>query len=80
MFNCDLCNKTSKSGEKPFVKVVETRIKTYNYGRYNKRKTTNGHEIVREEKLCNMCKILSDKETIIPNQLNEQLVYSGGIR
>lgn len=80
MFNCDSCNKTSNFGEKPFVVVVETRLKTYTYGKYNKRRITNGHEIVREKKLCNVCKILSDKETIIPNQLNEQLVYSGGIR
>lgn len=64
MFKCDLCKKVSAPGDKPVLRVVETRRQEYtNTVRFldeydvPRTKTVNsvGHETVKEVKLCAVC-------------------------
>ncbi len=74
MFKCEVCGNTSKLGEKPTTKVIETRIKIYEYGRYRRKKTTQGSEIVREARMCGVCGILYDEEHAIPESEVSELI------
>lgn len=62
MFICDKCGRNSKSGEKPYKRVMETREVTYINGRYKRKKVTIGREIVREANLCLACKTSFDSQ------------------
>ena len=56
MFKCEICHKTSKSGEKQNKKVVEVRDKVYYYiDKSGKEKQSHGTEIVKEIKVCDKC-------------------------
>lgn len=56
MYNCDICTKTTKSGEKQNKVIIETREKTYyNTDKYGKEKISKGWEIVNEINVCDKC-------------------------
>lgn len=56
MYRCEICKKTTKSGEKQNKKVIETREKIYHYiGKDGKEKTSKGTEIVKEINVCEKC-------------------------
>lgn len=56
MYKCDICNKTTKSGEKQNKKIVKTRKKTYyNTDKYGREIKSEGSEIVKEIKVCDKC-------------------------
>ena len=72
MFLCSICKKVSKLREKATVRIIEKRKIVYEYGRYRRKKVTEGWEIVQEAKMCNACGILYDKEHSIPeNEISE---------
>lgn len=48
MFNCEICKKTSKAGEKQYKIIVEAREVVYENG-------TKGWEIVKEISVCETC-------------------------
>ena len=74
MFKCQSCGNISKLGEKPSNKIIETRIKIYEYGRFRRKKTTQGSEIVREAKMCRVCGILYDEEHAVPESEVSELI------
>ena len=72
MFTCDICKASSDLGEKPIIRVIESREKIYEYGRYRRKKVTRGQEIVREAKMCTACGSIYDKKhPVSDNKLSE---------
>jgi len=64
MFKCQECNKSSKEGETPFKKLLETRPRTYQHKEIDRRgrerliKESVGWEIAREISVCGDCIIV----------------------
>lgn len=79
MFNCEICRRTTASGEPQVKLVIKKRAKTYQ----NKEKTTTGWEIVEEVKVCHGCakaiQLMRDQNGVLTDGLMSTVVRAGGL-